>query len=123
MSEPNSSPVSLPAGSYDYDDLKKGVDKAAKGAAKNYDTAVATALDTATAKDDAGKPAFEPVDPRSTPGYKLVDVENSTLGVTETIQVYDPAKAGDVEETDAIPARQAETRAAAVEAADSAPKE
>jgi hypothetical protein len=93
MSDINSSAVSLPAGSFEYEDLKKGLDKAAKGSAKNYDNAVTKAL------DESGAGAFEPVDPRNTPGYVLKEVENKELGITETIQVYDPKLGEKIEES------------------------
>lgn len=95
MSETNSQPVTLPAGSYDYDELKKGLDKAAKGAAKNYGANVADAVDAASSK------AFETVDPRNTPGYKLQEVEHAELGIRETIQVYDPKKEDEAVEAQA----------------------
>ena len=101
MSDINSTPVALPAGSYDYDDLKKGLDKAAKGAASKYDENVAAAI------DEAGNSAFEKVDPRGTPGYVLKEVEHETLGITEQIQVYDPKKedeAADAQAAGKIPA-------------------
>lgn len=84
MSETKSTPVTLPAGSYDYDELKKGLDKAAKGSASNYEANVASATDAARSD------AFEKVDPRATPGYVLKDVKHEELGITETVQVYDP---------------------------------
>jgi hypothetical protein len=82
MSDPNSTAISLPPGSYDYDDLKSGLDKAAKGAAKNYESAVDAALDTARADE------FKTPDPRDIPGQKFVDVDNG-LGGVENIQVFD----------------------------------
>jgi len=92
MSDVNSSPVSLPAGSYEYDTLKRGLDKAAKGSAKNYPDAVANAI------DESSESVHETVDPRATPGYVLKEVAREDLGVTETIQVYDPKREAEVEE-------------------------
>lgn len=94
MSDPNSSPVSLPAGSYDYDALKAATNKAANGAAKNYDDNVRKAL------EESSENAFKPVDPRDTPGYEFKAIENETLGVTETIQVFNPKLAEEVAKAD-----------------------
>lgn len=97
MSDPNSAPVSLAAGSFDYDTLKDGLNKAAKGAAKNYDTAVGTAL------TDAGDHAFAEPDHRTMPGYEFRKVENEELGVTETINVFNPKLADKVDTSNDIP--------------------
>lgn len=95
MSDINSTPVTLPAGSYDYDALKAGLDKAAKGAAGKYEENVAKAT------DEARVDTFEKVDPRSTPGYVLKEVKNEDLGITESIQVYDPKKEDEAAEAQA----------------------
>jgi len=92
MSDPNPSPVSLPAGSYDYDALKRGLDKAAKGAAKNYESSVDNAI-----KESAAI-VYETKDPSAELGYVLRDFERSDLGITETIQVYDPKAAEKIAE-------------------------
>lgn len=84
MSDLNSSAVSLPAGSYDYDALKRGLDKAAKGSAKNYEPTVGTALEESAAT------VYVTTEPSAEPGYVLKDFERADLGITETIQVYDP---------------------------------
>lgn len=97
MSDPNSAPVTLAAGSFDYDALKSGLDKAAKGAAKNYDGGVQDAL--AAAADHA----FDAPDSRAIPGYKFKDVKNDELGVTENIQVFD-AKLAEKQEPEEAPA-------------------
>lgn len=82
MSDQNHSPVSLPAKSFDYDDLKSALNKAARGAAKNYDQAVVTAL------DDAGTAVHQSHDRRNIPGYEFREVGND-LGGTEMVQVFD----------------------------------
>ena len=122
MSEPNSSPVSFPPGSYDFDALKSGLDKAAKGAAKNYEDAVGAVL------RDTAENSFKPADPSAQEGYKTVPVQNA-LGGTENIQVYDPKLGAKIEDQPAdgkpdaaeLQTRQAETTAAAVDVAASAP--
>jgi hypothetical protein len=97
MSDTNSAPVSLPAGSMDYETLKKGLDKAAKGDVDKYDGAVEKAL------SDANTSAHDATDPRFIPDHKFVEVENKDLGVTETIQVFDAKLAAEAEPaTDAI---------------------
>lgn len=113
MSDHNTSPVSLPAGSYDYDALKSATDKAAKGAAKSYEENVAEALDKSATND------FKPVDPRDTPGYVYKDVTREDLGVTETIQVYSPKLGEKIAEEGegAIPAPVTAPRPAATGAA------
>lgn len=122
MSDINNGPVTLGAGSYDYDDLKKGLDKAAAGKPEKYHVGVADAV------TKAGSSVFENSDPRTIPGYKFVDVENDTLGTTENVQVFDAHLAKEQGDTGAIPAadlinRQAETRADAAAKADSPSKE
>lgn len=122
MSDPNTSPVSLPAGSFDATALQKSLDKAAKGSADNYDDAVRTAVDEA----NAGVNKVQ--DARTIPGYEFRDVENKDLGVTEKVQVFDPKLIDDKDSAGAIPEaetrnRQARTTAAAVEKADSPTKE
>lgn len=124
MSDPNSSPVSLAAGSYEYDTLKRGLDKAAKGSAKGYDEAVTAAV------KDASTSVHDTPDPRGIPGYKFVDVEHPALGVTENVQVFDP-KLAEKTETETSESRseadlvthQAETAADAVAVADHQPQE
>jgi len=121
MSDPNSSPVTLPAGSYDMEALQKDLDRAAKGKAADYTENVEKAIDTAS--DNVAKEQ----DARDIPGYKFVEVANKDLGVKETIQVYDAKKAdklgldGSDERAD-LTNQQAEVAADAVAVADS-PKE
>jgi hypothetical protein len=91
MNDPNHAPVSLAAGSYDYETLKKGLDKAATGAVDKYDGAVAKTL------DDAATNVHQNQDARDIPGYKFVDVEREDLGVTETVQVFDPKLADEAQ--------------------------
>jgi hypothetical protein len=117
MTDTNSAPVSLPAGSFDYDDLKGGLDKAAKGSAKNYDAAVEKAIEDSSAK------VFEPSDARAQPGFVYKDVERKDLGVTETIQVYDPKLGEKLEAADPIPGMAIEQTAIAAPADGAAPKE
>ncbi len=121
MSDINTSPVSLPAGSFDLGALQKDLDRAAKGSAKNYDDAVASALDKAADK------VAEAQDARDIPGFKFVDVKRDDLGFTENVQVFDPKLAekqevtGDDREAD-LRNQQAEVTAEAVEKADSTSK-
>jgi hypothetical protein len=105
--EINSSPVSLPVGSYDYEALKKGTDAAAKGDADAYDANVDKALKS------ANKSEIPEVDPRDIPGYRFTDVENKDLGVTETIQVFDPKLAETQEQEAAAITPHSETETAA----------
>jgi hypothetical protein len=82
MSDPNHQPVSLAAGSYDYDALKKGLDTAAKGKPDAYQENVDKTL------ADASSNVHTHNDARTIPGYEFVDVENKDLGVTENVQVF-----------------------------------
>jgi hypothetical protein len=125
MSDNNHTPVSLAAGSHDYDALKSGLGKASRGAAKSYPSAVEKAI--ADARGDA---ATATIDPRSIDGYKFVEVENKDLGVTEKVQVYDPGLAEDAtSDANAAPSEadlmttQAERTADAAAAADGTSKE
>lgn len=83
MSDPNNGPVSLASGSYDYDQLKTGLDKAAKAKEADYKEGVDKAL------TGAATSVHQNNDPRTIPGYKFVDVQNEELGVTERVQVFD----------------------------------
>lgn len=121
MTDPNSAPVTLAAGSYDYDTLHKGLNSAARGAASKYDGNVASTLASAVTAP------FKDQDPRDIPGYKFVAVEND-FGGTEHVQVYSEklaeaqdADAGAIPEADAL-THQAEARADASAKAP-APKE
>ncbi len=100
MTDKNASPVSLPAGSYEYEALKKGLGAAAGATAPKYDEAVAKALDGAATR------GFEPVEPRFIPGTKFIEREHELLGVKETIQVFD-AKSPEAKEAAADQADQA----------------
>lgn len=113
MSDINSTPVTLPAGSYDYDALKRETDKAAKGPASKYEENIEKATEAARVS------TFEKVDPRGTPGYVLKEVERPDLGVTERIQVYDPKKEDEALEAQAegeIPVPQDSNQTAAAPA-------
>jgi hypothetical protein len=90
--QPNSAPIALGAGSYDYDALKNGTDAAAKAPDGEYDQRRDEALEKAR-KGDATA-----VDPRDIPGYRFKAVKHSELGVTETIQVFDPELAAEAAE-------------------------
>lgn len=121
MSDINSSPVSLPAGSVDLEALQKTLDKAARGKPADYAENVAKAI------EDASDNIAKDQDPRDIPGYKFVEVTNKDLGVKETVQVYDPKMAEklgvDGSDTRAdLTNQQAEVAADAVAAADT-PKE
>jgi hypothetical protein len=94
MTDPNTAPVTLAAGSYDYDALKLGLNKSARGAAKNYADNVDKAL------KEASENPLDERDSRSIPGYKFVEVEHKDLGVTESIQVFDQKLAEREEQTD-----------------------
>ena len=118
MTDPISSPVSLPAGSFDVGALQKSLDKAAAGKAEAFNDAVVKAI------DGAQDSVFKAQDARTIPGYEFQTVENKDLGIEETIQLYDPKLAEEQNVTGAIPedeivTTQAKTRARAVEAADS----
>lgn len=90
--EPNHSPVSIPAGSYDFNALQSGLDKAVD-TYDNRDAEVAKALDSARAEGSTtsfGNPA-------SLPDHTFVEVPTALDGdgnpvSSQTIQVYDPKK-------------------------------
>lgn len=101
MADLNSSPVSLGAGSYDYDALKDGLDAAAAAPADKYDAAVSSTL---SALDATG---LAKVDPRQTPGYEFVEVQRELedgAPITETIQVFAGGAAAQKAELDAAKA-------------------
>lgn len=81
MSEINNSPVSVPAGSFDYDDLKGGLGKATRGAKAKYDENVTAALKDASVSQHTGGYVGEP-------GFDIVEREHEQLGVKERLQVY-----------------------------------
>jgi hypothetical protein len=87
MSDTNHSPVSLAAGSYDYDTLKTGLGVASRGSAADYQQNVAKAL------NEASTVVHEAQDARTIPGYAFVDVTVPELGVVERRQVFVPADA------------------------------
>jgi hypothetical protein len=87
--QPNSKPVSLPAGSYDFQKLQKGLDHAAElktPAAR--DAAVGKALTEASNRDKARE-----TDMGARADQTRVKVEREELGVTENVLVHNPKSA------------------------------
>lgn len=90
------SPVSLPAASFDLDKLAGGLDKAVN-AGDDREKAVKEALVGALPEgDDATVARLEGGDPSDQAGFVKQDVEHETIeGLTETVRVFDPAKAAE----------------------------
>lgn len=84
MTDINSSPVSLGAGGFDYEDLKTGLDAAAAAPADKYDGAVRSTIENL----DQNK--IVDIDPRFIADHEFVEVDRE-IGdetVTESVQVY-----------------------------------
>lgn len=96
MSTTKHSPVSLGAGSYDYDALKSGLGEAARGSNADYESKVQAAIEGAATNVHAGQ------DARTIPGYEFQEVENPELGVKESVQVF-VAVEGDAPTNDQAP--------------------
>lgn len=79
-------PIVLPAGSYDMDELQKGLGAVSRSSAANRDKTLTEALAAAAAEGTV----LEQVDPASQPGHQVFEVENEDLGITETLRVYVP---------------------------------
>lgn len=91
--KPDHSPVSIPAGSYDREQLEAGLDKAVDRQGSNRDAEVRKAFESSVALVE-GQPTGE-VNPALLPDHKLVEVptaldDKGEPTATETVQVYDP---------------------------------
>lgn len=110
----NHSPVSLPPGSYDREQLGKGLDKAAAADPDNRAAAVTEAVKAATGEEGQG---MSTPDGSMRPDMQLIEREHEELGITERVRVHDPDSKGaevaaqEAERADDLQARQSETLA------------
>lgn len=81
---PKLAPIVLPAGSYDVDDLKKGLNAVSRSSAAKHDETLANALDNAKADGTV----LEQVDRAFQEGHEVVEVEHPLLGIKENLRVY-----------------------------------
>jgi hypothetical protein len=101
--DPKHAPQSLPATSFDVVALQKGLETAVKGAEKNREANVASAIENAAADKDL----LKAVDGAAQIGYELVEVKRDDItpphadDVVEEVRVYKPGKEAETAATDA----------------------
>lgn len=104
--DPKHAPISLPARSFDIDELQKGFEKVVDGKAEKRTDLIHAALTKAVTGD------LEAADNTLMPGYERVEIENRVTGNVETTVVFNEKLAEEVK---------AETAAAGDGPAGSAP--
>jgi hypothetical protein len=84
--DPKQAPIVVPAGSYDVDDLKKGLNAVSRSAPDKRADTLDKAFEEAKSKDtDLGT-----VDGAAQADYEIISVKHPILDITEELRVYKP---------------------------------